>query len=899
MKRCLPPFTLILCAMILMAAAQATAADEPAPETSAAVQPTPQPLGPWLLLGPWPSPLPAFHAADEQGFALKDLLKERTLDPQTLRPKEGTSLPAPGGPVTWHEVSISGEGLDLTPPGADPAEAWLAIYLDADRWQEVTLRLRSTHQAEAFLDGKSVDLAEEKRDAETSLETGDVAPEAPPTAPVPWQKGTLPLIIGKHLLLVHAVYDPAKEAPWQVAGSIARGADLPPEALAFSIDPTRAVDIHDILDAPRIDDVALSPDGELAAISLSEYVEGAKENWLEIRRLKDGSLADSWRGGLEASRIQWHPDSHRLSYTSSNEDKTTVWLHDLRSGTTEALLRGVEKFGRYEWAPDGSFLVYSFTVEPKPDERKVKRVQNPADRQPWWRNHTFLVEVAVPEGPQRRLTAGPLSAENWQISPDGTRLLFFLSEPDLLERPYSTSELWELDLASLEATRILDDRWISGAAYGPEDANLALTGSPSAFGGLGRNLPENVQANDYGGQLYLYDRMAGTARAVSREFTPDIADIHWSLVDGRIYALCTDTQYRRLYAYDPGKNSWSRVPAGVDYVDEIAYARAARAAVVAGTSITTPHRAMALDLRKDRALLLHDPGTTHYRDIDFGPTEMWSCRLPDGETMDGRIYYPRGFDPAKTYPVIVYYYGGTSPVTVDYGGRYPKNVWAGEGYAIYVPEPSGAIGYGQAFAARHVNDWGKRTAGEVIEGTKAFLAAHSWADPERVGCIGASYGGFLTEYLITQTDMFKAAVSHAGISSIASYWGEGYWGYAYGARALAGTFPWSDRELYIEQSPLFLADRIHTPLLLVHGGSDTNVPVGESIQLFTALKLLDRPVEFVRIEGQNHWIIDHDQRIVWNDTILAFFAWHLKDQPQWWQALYPETKPKDAEKSEK
>ena len=110
----------------------------------------------------------------------------------------------------------------------------------------------------------------------------------------------------------------------------------------------------------------------------------------------------------------------------------------------------------------------------------------------------------------------------------------------------------------------------------------------------------------------------------------------------------------------------------------------------------------------------------------------------------------------------------------------------------------------------------------------------------------------------------------------------------YGARALANSFPWQDRELYIEQSPLFHADKINTPLLLVHGDSDTNVPIGESDQLFTALKLLGREVEYVQIQGQDHHILDHEQRIVWNDTILAFFAKYLKERPEWWGALYPE-----------
>ena len=98
------------------------------------------------------------------------------------------------------------------------------------------------------------------------------------------------------------------------------------------------------------------------------------------------------------------------------------------------------------------------------------------------------------------------------------------------------------------------------------------------------------------------------------------------------------------------------------------------------------------------------------------------------------------------------------------------------GYVVYVLQPSGATGFGQAFSALHVNDWGKITAGEIIEGTKKFLDAHPFVDKKHVGCIGASYGGFMTELLLTKTDIFAAAVAHAGINLIPHYWGEGYWG---------------------------------------------------------------------------------------------------------------------------
>jgi dipeptidyl aminopeptidase/acylaminoacyl peptidase len=463
-----------------------------------------------------------------------------------------------------------------------------------------------------------------------------------------------------------------------------------------------------------------------------------------------------------------------------------------------------------------------------------------------------------------------------------------LSDQDLAGgRPFFTSELWELDLATLAASRLLNDRWIGGASYGPDPDVLLLQGSPSAFDGLGHTLPAEVQANDYGGQLYLYDRKAQRATPLSRDFDPDVGGAWWSLDDGMIYAVCTDTQFRRVWRCDPGRGRWERIETGVEYADQFDLARQGRRALVRGTSVTTPNRVFSVDLRRNRAQLLHAPGQEIWQDVAFGEVEYWQAPLPDGELLDGRIYWPVDYDPSRTYPVIVYYYGGTTPVTVDFGGRYPKNVWTGQGYIVYVPQPSGAIGYGQEFAARHVNDWGRRAAWEVIEATKAFVDAFPAADRERLGCIGASYGGFLTMYLLTQTDLFAAGVSHAGIASIASYWGEGLWGYAYGARALAGAFPWSDRDLYVEQSALFHADKITTPLLLVHGDSDTNVPVGESDQLFTALKLLGREVEYVQILGQDHHILDRERRIVWNDTILAFFAKWLQGQPQWWEDLHP------------
>ena len=257
------------------------------------------------------------------------------------------------------------------------------------------------------------------------------------------------------------------------------------------------------------------------------------------------------------------------------------------------------------------------------------------------------------------------------------------------------------------------------------------------------------------------------------------------------------------------------------------------------------------------------------------------------ETIYGRYYLPPHFDSSKKYPMIVNYYGGCSPTGRTFESRYPHQLYAAKGYVVYVVQPSGATGFGQEFAARHVNTWGEGGAEDIIEGVEKFCAAHPFVDKDRIGCIGASFGGFMSQYLVTKTDLFAAAISHAGISDITSYWGEGYWGYSYCEVSTANNYPWNAQEMIIRQSPLFNADKVHTPILFLHGLADTNVPVGESIQMFTALKLLGRETAFVAVRDQDHHILDYAKRHRWQDTIFAWFAKYLQDDPSQWDTLYP------------
>jgi dipeptidyl aminopeptidase/acylaminoacyl peptidase len=838
------------------------------------VQAEPVPVNQILTPGLIPLQLPAFHDDEMAGVDFEKMFNNLPAQPGPAWPKEGQSLMAGTEKLTWRLENAGDGGFQLEKPGSGAEVQHLVFYVESDRWQKASLEVNCAHPVIVSLGKEKIALGE-KDDA--GLRTAEL---------------TLP--IGKHQMALRILLDSSSEEEGGIQLALNSKDESENLVLAPSVDPNRSVTIQTILEAPRVGSVSICPDGRFTVLNLSEYRDGKnKESWLEIRRTEDLKLERYLRGMGSPSSVSWHPGTGKqtaLTWETSSGDHSTVWLFNLESGEARAVLEHVAELGRWQWAPDGKSIIYEIGRSPDADARRVKHVLHPADRQSWWRNRNHLMQAFVDGGFERQLTAGPLNPDGWQISPDSGSLVFFTNEGDWTNRPFQITKLWHMDLETLALKELLNDPWLGGAIFSPDGKTLCLTGSPSAFDGLGRNLPDGVQANDYGGQVFLMDLDDLKPRAISVDFVPDVGWTHWSAADGMIYTRCTDTQHSNIHRYNPKKDRWEKVETGVEYTNQISVPETGKWAVARGTSANHPNTVQVIDLKKNQVKKVFDPGVSEYQDagIVFGKVETWVADLPNGEKLDGFVYYPPDFDASKKYPLIVYYYGGTSPVTKDFGGRYPKNVWAGQGYVVYVPNPSGATGYGQAMAARHVNDWGRITAGEVIDGTQAFLKAHDFAMADKIGCIGASYGGFLTEYIVSQTDIFAAGVSHAGISSISSYWGEGMWGYAYGTRALANSYPWMDRDLYVEQSALFHADKINTPLLLVHGDSDINVPIGESDQLFTALKILGREVEYVQIVGQDHHILDHEQRIVWNDTILAFFARHLKDRSAWWDALYPE-----------
>lgn len=641
----------------------------------------------------------------------------------------------------------------------------------------------------------------------------------------------------------------------------------------------------DFLIGKRISSVSISPNGKFALINyIIIHNDGTKFASTELTDLQSGKLRLS--DPSSARGLSWMPKTNALYYTVKGLEGRELHLLDPVTQQEKIVERNLPE-GDFSWSPLENFLIFSIQESASEDKGELHRLLSPEDRQVGFRSRSSLYRYDLKSGLLSRLTYGKENIYLDDISEDEKELLFSTNVSVVTEAPFYQTSLYLLNLETMKVDTIWhNDKNAIDAVFSPDAKQLLIKGAPASFDSIGLNISPGHIANLFDIQGYIMNLATKKVEAITKDFNPSITACEWNKEDGNIYFRVEDKDYVRVYRYEPAKKKFHLLPLSPDVVIDFDLAKTAPNAVYFGSTNTFTGKVYTIDLKTLKEKLVADPGSERLSKADIGKTADWDFKTADGTTIYGRYYLPPSFDPAKKYPLLVYYYGGTSPTTRSFESNYPLNLYAAMGYVVYTLQPSGTTGFGQEFSARHVNAWGEGTADEIILGTRLFCRTHDFADSTRMGCFGASYGGFMTMYIQTKTDIFKAAVSHAGISSIASYWGDGYWGYTYSAAASAGSYPWNNSKLYTEHSPLFNADKIKTPLLLLQGKMDTNVPLEESIQMYTALKILGKPVELIHVDGENHSIKGYQHKLEWQRTILAWFAKYLKEDDRWWNEMY-------------
>ncbi|WP_157982812.1 alpha/beta hydrolase family protein [Aliidiomarina minuta] len=752
----------------------------------------------------------------------------------------------------WLQEEVSGEVLSQWSTDSEPGTQMLHVPVGVDRFTQGKLQLDNIEQASVFINGQRVNASGE--DYELQLQTGD------------------------HQLLV--LVEDAED--WSSIGLTWQG-EAEHDVLHTARPDNYRLNAEQLFDAQTTTELSLSPDGDYMIWRRQHFSAETGDTpqfRLQLMHTESEQAVFEWTD-TSASGFAWQQNSEQLAYISDNK----VHILSLADMQIEAVTPELSGISNVRWIDDEQ-LIFSWNKTPDNDAGLTKRYQALEDRWSYFRDNSQLYTLNLANSAMHQLTQNPVSTSLQDIDAQGEYVLASRRQVDYAEPPHFAVELLEIRISDGAERVIGEYRTFNQALYGAE--GIYVVAGPEFAEGAGRNVPEDMLSNNYDGQLYWMNRQGEDVGPLAIDFDPAIGAIY-SAGENNLLLRVTERDGTQLYHYQADNQRFNKLNNNLDVIDQVAVSQQDSPRVAfAGTAARAPQRLYTQSLDSAQPSLWWDSKDDYYRLNSLSSVREWNFNNERGDTIYGRIYLPHDFDENESYPALVYYYGGTTPVQRAFTGRYPFNLWADMGYVVYVLQPTGATGFGQEFSARHVNAWGEYTVDDILQGTERFIEQHEFVDADRVGNLGASYGGFMTMLLATKTDLFAASMSHAGISSITSYWGQGWWGFLYSGEASKGSFPWNNPELYRDQSPVYRADRVNTPMLLIHGDADTNVPPGESHNMYTALKLLDKEVELVEYLGENHAINNREARLHWWQTYMAFFDKHLKDEPQWWQSLYPE-----------
>ncbi len=614
---------------------------------------------------------------------------------------------------------------------------------------------------------------------------------------------------------------------------------------------SRPATVSDLMAVRTVVDVRISPDGERVAYVVSEasleknehvatlYVVSSAGG--EPRRLTHTTRL--FNRPLPRPELRWSPDGKRLSFLAFVSDLPQAMAMDAEGGEPWPLTSSPTGVARYEWSKDSTRIAY-MAAEPEPEEETRQK----ADK-------TFVVRAGRPGRPTRLFVQDAGGGASRTLSPAAHYVSSFDWSPDGKSLVYSASAAGEY----LENWR---SRLYVISAEGGEPLVL-----------VGRDGMNSEPRYSPDGRLVAFTSTGGVARMIS---SPGLHVV--SAAGGEPRPLTGADTWVREVLWEPSSRSLLFIPneatgrggermfeQPVFRVDLEGKTEVVTTGAVVAFSLSSsadgrrlafrsvgPRDAgdvAAVDLRSGttRALTRVNP---ELEDLEIGPLEVLSWRSFDGMEIWGMLVTPPGHVPGTRVPLVVYVHGGPIggftqglfPQFMHRPGQiepYPVEALASAGIAVLMPMPRGGSGYGLEGFRKIVRSWGEGDYRDIMTGVD-HLVERGLADPERLGVMGASYGGFMTNWIVTQTDRFKAASTAASISDIADLY------YLSDAGEVTEEYfglPWEETALYDKYSPMTHVEAVKTPLLIQHGENDRRVPVQQAEKFYRALRKLGKTVE--------------------------------------------------------
>ena len=597
----------------------------------------------------------------------------------------------------------------------------------------------------------------------------------------------------------------------------------------------------------RLADLRWSPDARALALTVTEPPNGitvSRHVWVSTDVPRQYTYS-----AKSEDHARWSNDGKRLAFLSDRDQATQIYIMPAGGGEAIALTRGKRAVQSFEWSPDGKQLAL-LAVDPKTDAEQ-KREDDKDDAHPvdrtQDRSHLWLADVAT--GALRPLLGAPWSIGDVQWLPNGDGLVVVATD-----HPESDQETNRIFVVKASDGTMRPVATPSGPFnrlhVSPDGKHVAFVGARG----------DGPSAHD----LYVVSTDGGTPRNLTGASIDRPVEAYAWRSDGTLLVATTDGFRTALWTLDTlGKGTRLVLP-GMK-VGDVALSSAGTIAFI-GESATQPPELWTWDgTTTPRRVSSFNPSFEHLALIK--PT-LLTYRSFDGREIEAALVAPAG---GTHLPTIVHVHGGPTGNWSDQLDSWDQ-LLAAAGYAVFSPNIRGSTGYGYDFAVRNRGDWGGGDFKDIMAGVD-YLIQRGIADPDRLGIAGWSYGGYMAEWAITQTTRFKAAVSGAGLSDLASEYGTedhpAYDEWFYG-------LPYEKPEGFRRSSPLTYVKNARTPTLILQGDNDVIDPMGQSQELYRALKRYGVTTELVVYPREGHGfheekhLIDRLRRIVaWFDQYMG------------------------------
>ena len=615
----------------------------------------------------------------------------------------------------------------------------------------------------------------------------------------------------------------------------------------------------------------ISADGESFYTFVQQWNEEAGERVTQIRHYSmDG---DELEPDIQRSSPRFSSTgAHHVFKSTGDDGDYGIFVFDVALQEYQ-FLTPVKEAGtflghraqrNYVWSPDGSEIAYisAMVDSADPDESGPDEGEDAGSDEPEWtpvvterllfksrtalssdlRSHILVIPVNG--GEPRQLTDGDFDEHSIDWSPDG-REIVFVSDRSADPDDIHGNDLWTVNVADGTIRRLTET---AGPEFSPQY-------SPDAqwIAYLGADRPENTRDSPMEtDHLKLIPSDGGPVRNLTLPLDRRLVDFAWS----------GDSDYLFFTAHDEGSIALYRV----DVEDGSIHPIVTGEMRIAGFAVSpTRDRIVYRNETAERGLELHlvnFDGSWHRQvtqaqdpfmaNVPVAVSDTFWFESFDGTPVQGWLTRPVPFDPDARYPALLSIHGGPHSNTGYMIYNWPSQAMAERGYAVVQINPRGSTGYGQEFADGTLRDWGGGDYEDLMAGMDAVLARNAWVDPERLGVLGYSYGGYMTNWVITQTDRFKAALAGGSLSNLISFYGTSIY------HLLVETeFPgetWENYELLWDRSPLKHVANVTTPTLFVHGDADHDVPIEQAEEMYVALRKLGVEAQLVRYPEIGHML---------------------------------------------